>query len=404
VQHDILFNAAACIVPRSAAVELVADSDKKKLMRILYVNAGNLYGGVEVLLTALARHRGVCPAMEPHFATCFQGRSSEELAASGVPVHVLGEVRVRRPLSVLAARRRLESLIRRERYDAVVCHSAWAQAIFGPAVRAAGVPLLFWLHDPPEKRTLHGLEHWARRSPPDLTLCNSHYTADRVSRLYPASASYLVYCPVAPPEMPRSASDREATRAEFAAPVGGTVFLQIGRWERHKGHLLHLEALRRLAGRRDWCCWQVGAPQRPQEAKYLAEVKALAVRVGIADRIHFLGWQDDLGRILAAADVYCQPNIGTEPFGISLIEALYAGLPVVSTALGGPSEIVTEACGILVSPADPAALADALAALVDDPERRARLSAGGPLRARELCDPTNALGRLAEVLGQFSVA
>jgi len=251
---------------------------------------------------------------------------------------------------------------------------------------------------------LHWLEHWARRSPPDLTLCCSRYAAERISHLYPDSASSLVSYPVTPPEMPHSASDRETTRAVLGAPVGGTVFLQIGRWERHKGHLLHLEALGRLAGRKDWCCWQVGAPQRPHEVEYLAEVKALAVRLGIADRVQFLGWQDDLGRILAAADVYCQPNIAREPFGLSLIEALYAGLPVVSTPLGGPSEIVTEACGILVPPADPAALADALAALVNDPARRARLGAGGPPRARELCDPTNALGRLAEVLGQFSLA
>ena len=49
-------------------------------------------------------------------------------------------------------------------------------------------------------------------------------------------------------------------------------------------------------------------------------------------------------RLLAAADVFCQPNSGPEPFGIVFVEALYAGLPVIATAIGGAQEIVDAAC------------------------------------------------------------
>ena len=49
-------------------------------MRVLHVSSGNLYGGVETALVALARFRNLCPAMQPEFALCFEGRLSKELA------------------------------------------------------------------------------------------------------------------------------------------------------------------------------------------------------------------------------------------------------------------------------------------------------------------------------------
>ena len=102
--------------------------------------------------------------------------------------------------------------------------------------------------------------------------------------------------------------------------------------------------------------------------------------------------------LLAAADVLCQPNTGPEPFGVAFVEALYAGRPVVTSRLGGAIEIVAADCGLLVEPADPAALAAALAALIADPQSRARLGAAGPARARALCDPAAVRDRLHGLL------
>src|SRR2546422_5237601 len=56
-------------------------------MRVLHVSSGNLYGGIETLLLTLARHRNLCPGLDQHFALCFEGRLSEELAAVGARVH-----------------------------------------------------------------------------------------------------------------------------------------------------------------------------------------------------------------------------------------------------------------------------------------------------------------------------
>ena len=83
-------------------------------------------------------------------------------------------------------------------------------------------------------------------------------------------------------------------------------------------------------------------------------------------------------RLLAGSDIYCQPNIEPDAFGISLIEAMAAGLPVVTSALGGAKEIVDETCGVLVAPRDPATLASELSALLENRGRRERLGANGP--------------------------
>src|SRR3989442_12975686 len=117
-------------------------------MRVLHVHSGNLHGGVETLLLTLARYRDLCPAMEPEFALCFEGRLSEELTAAEVPVHFLGEARGRRPTTVWRARRRLKDLLQRRRFDLVVCHMAWPPARFGPLVRPPHPPLVFWLPVP----------------------------------------------------------------------------------------------------------------------------------------------------------------------------------------------------------------------------------------------------------------
>ncbi len=368
-------------------------------MRVLHVHSGNLYGGVETLLVTLARYRDFCPSMEPQFALCFEGRLSEELAAVGATVHLLGKVRVRQPLSVLRSRRALKNILREHKFDIVVCHSTWPQAIFGPVARAAGLPLVYWLHAAVNNH--HWLELWARLTPPDLALCNSRFTLSTLPKLYPEVSSQLMYYPVTEPWPRVSDSERQALRAEFRVPMEATVILQTSRMEIWKGHGLLLHALALLKDIPGWVAWIVGGAQRPHELRYLNSLKELAATLGVADRITFVGQRSDVPRILAAADIHCQPNTGPEPFGITFVEALYAGIPVVTTAMGGAKEIVSKSCGILVPPEDPQTLAVALRPLIQDGALRKRLGAAGPTRARQLCDPKTQLARLEEVLGSL---
>jgi len=180
-----------------------------------------------------------------------------------------------------------------------------------------------------------------------------------------------------------------ALRAELLGKAGEdreVVILQASRLDQWKGHRNLLRALYTLRELHGWRCWIAGAPQRPEEETYKRELLLMADEFGIADRVSFIGHRDDMPAVLAACDIYCQPNETAEPFGMVFVEALYAGKPVVGSALGGTSEIVTEGCGMLCPP-DPALLAVALRRLIEDEELRAQMSRCGPGRAAELCGP-----------------
>jgi glycosyltransferase involved in cell wall biosynthesis len=359
-------------------------------LRVLHVYSGNLYGGVETVLVTLARLRGLS-SMVPEYALCFEGRLSEELRAEGVPVHALGEVRVRQPWTVALARWRLKRLLGRGRYDVVVCHSPWAQALLGPVVARAGTPLVFFLHDAVAGR--HWLERWAARTRPVSAVCNSRFTASKLGALYPGLPHDVVYLPL--PAREAQPGARERLRAAEGVPEGQCVILQVSRMQSLKGQRLHLRALGRLRHRADWRCWMVGGAQRPEEADYLASLQRLAAELGIAERVHFLGQRRDIPDLLAAADVFCQPNELPDAFGLSFIEALRAGRPVVTTRMGGALEVVDEGCGVLVPPEDVGALASALERLVAEPAERERLGRNGPERAHRLCAPEDRMVELA---------
>jgi len=373
-------------------------------MRVMHIVSGRLYGGVETLLVTLARCRDLSAAMEPEFALCFDGRLREELAETGAPVHQLGEVRARHPVSVMRARRRLRELLHARSIDVVVCHLPWTEAVFGMVARRAGVPLVFWMHGPANGRGW--LERWASLTPPDSAICNSEYTAKSLPMIFPGIPFDVIYLPVRTTSLDRQSQDhlkvRLQVRQEFDTPPEALVITQVSRMERWKGQLVHLAALARLreipGEVPNWIAWFVGGAQNPDEVAYGAELKAAASRLGIADRVRFVGERPEVAKILAASDIFCQPNVEPEPFGVAFIEALQAGLPVVASASGGALEIVDSSCGILVPAGRPEVVADALRQLTSNSELRGRLGAAGPARARQLTDPTAQMSVLAASL------
>jgi glycosyltransferase involved in cell wall biosynthesis len=366
-------------------------------VRSLHVYSGNLYGGIEAMLATIGRRAAV--RGEHEFALCFEGRLATELAAAGSAVHCLGAVSARRPRSVMSARRTLQTVLATRTFDSVICHAPWTQAIFGSVARRAGCPLVFWAHDVITGR--HWTERLARRVAPDLVVCNSRFTLTSVDGLYPTIPSVVVHAPVEPPPQVDLES-RHAIRASLATSDSDVVLVQASRSEAWKGHEVLIDALAALRTTRGWTWWQVGGAQRPVEQTFLTMLQERATRLGIADRIRWVGERTDVPRVLAAADLYCQPNVAPEPFGIAFVEALGAGLPVVTTRQGAAEEVVDDSCGVLVPPNDARRLASAIDALITDDEKRRRLSSAGPARARQLCDPSTQLARLSQALAMVA--
>ena len=119
------------------------------------------------------------------------------------------------------------------------------------------------------------------------------------------------------------------------------------------------------------------------ENAYEQELKSLAARLGIEDRVHFVGFQEDVAPFLSALSLYVHPA-RMEGFGIAVVEALGAGKAVVATRVGGLPEVVDhERTGLLVAPDDPEELSAAILSLLRDDGRRKAMGERGAQVVRE---------------------
>ena len=99
----------------------------------------------------------------------------------------------------------------------------------------------------------------------------------------------------------------------------------------------------------------------------------LAARLGLNERVHFLGCRDDMPDLMRAVDLFVFPS-RYEPFGLVVLEAMASGLPVIATTTTGAVELVTPECGIVLSDTeDTQALAKALLYLKSDFDLRKRM-------------------------------
>ena len=300
------------------------------------------------------------------------GEVEDELRAGGVSVRSLsvgarlGSARTLR--AIVAAARAL----RRGRID-VVHGYQWRPALVGAlAGRLAGVPLRL-----ASKRSLTGEDRQAERAwrhiarQVDTVIVNADALRvegeERGMRCRWALLQNGVdtdHFRLAPPDP----GARAALGLDPQRPVVGT----IGRLEDRKGH----DQLLRAAG----TMLAGGNGRRPQivivgDGPLREKLQAQAHSLGVAHSVRFVGTVADVRPSLAAMDVFVLPS-HAEGMSNALMEAMAAARPVVATAVGGNTEVVVDGkTGVLIPPADPAAIADAIAALLRDPDRAAGLGA-----------------------------
>jgi phosphatidylinositol alpha-mannosyltransferase len=156
--------------------------------------------------------------------------------------------------------------------------------------------------------------------------------------------------------------------------------LFLGRFEERKGLIHLLKGYHRLRKRRvDARLLVVGTGPKQREYRRFVGLR------GIRD-VEWLGRVSDEQKVryFASADIYCAPNTGQESFGIVLLEAMAAGVPIVASDIHGFKRVVERNVqGILVEPRNPRAIAAALYALARDPELRHEMGEAGRRRAPE---------------------
>jgi glycosyltransferase involved in cell wall biosynthesis len=276
--------------------------------------------------------------------------------------------------SVLADRDELVGVFRANRPEVTVFWSPRAQIYGSSAHRAAGAPgRTAWVqHVMPSDFWLH---RDASALGTDLVLCVSSAVARVQDTLYPQDPTRVLHPGI---DLPRMFS-RDTARARLGCPTLGPLIGIVGRLEPWKGQDLALRMLAQLA------VWVpavrlvlIGEQRSPTWPEFGADVAALAHELELADRVVFAGHIDDAAALLSALDVLvCTSR--EEGFGLAVVEAMAAGVPVVSTRCGGPQDIVRDGWTGLLAPArDPDGLARATQQVLGDDG----LAAGLVIRAR----------------------
>ena len=167
-------------------------------------------------------------------------------------------------------------------------------------------------------------------------------------------------------------ADRRAARAALGIPAEAAVVSTAGRLTAIKRYDLFLDTARLVADRHSEALFLVAG-----DGELRAALEAQTRANGIADRVSFLGWRRDLDTLYAASDVFLltSRNEGTP---VALIESLAAGVPGVSTDVGGVRDVIdSDRVGLLAPFGDARALADHVQALLADRDRRRRMGEAG---------------------------
>jgi len=321
-------------------------------------------GGAEHVLVDLARVAGDAGIeMRVVSMMTLDGRRYPgDLRRLGVPVDSLG----------LSSRwdprgpHRLSVLLGGDPPDLLHAHLKHADLVGARAARRLGIPLISTLHVVEDEvtgtaRLKRDLAARVRVRRAARTIAVSAALREWYLAAFPADPARVVTLHngiPAPPPLARGR--RREIREALGVPAAAVLAATVALFRPGKGHEDLLAAAERLADRTD--LWFVLAGAGPEEA-------ALRRTAAGLERVVFAGFRDDVGDLLAAADLIVHPS-HADALPTALIHGLAAGLPVVATAVGGIPEIVTPEVGELVAARDPEALAVAVARLAADPEGR----------------------------------
>ena len=356
-------------------------------LRVAVVQAGGVLGGAERWQLNLADATG---RLEIDVIAIGAGPAALEWEARGWPVTTVPNERRATRLPRVAAL--VGAQLRRSLPDVVVAHGVKAGLVTAPAARALGVPFAWVRHDASFSGRLTDL-------------------LDRVSDGQVATSSWLFEgrrtanpLVLNPPRMGAPES-RESARSRLAldVPEGRLVLGMAARITHGKGIDDAIRALAQPAAQR----WNlaVAGIQDPAEPGEQERLVTLAAGLGVADRVHFLGEVSRFSGVVSAFDAVAVLTKPTETlpwhreaFGMSALEAITAGVPVVATP---PVDALVADGGCAVRPGAPGEVAAVLASLEDDAVR-SRLGAAGTRRSADYPDAEEAAGRLVDFLAELA--
>lgn len=342
-------------------------------IRVLQVSHDLGVGGLPRVVETLCR--AIDPALFEVSALClnFGGELADALTGDGIAVHVLEQAE-RKPdyLSSL----RVARFLRAGAFDVVHSHNTqpFLDAAVGTLLARRRSVLVHTDHarNFPDKLRYMVLENLLARRAYRVVGVSEH-TTENLHRYERIPRRKLVTIPNGiDGRLFEGTVDRAAIRSSLGVPPGARVALFGSRLEAQKDVPTLLAAMAMLAARRPDLHLVIAGQGSLQD-----DLRARAAALGISARVSFVGVRLDMPDLLRAADLFVLSSIW-EGLPMVILEALAAGCPIVSTAVGGvPAAVVDGETGLLVPPSDPSALAGALERMVGDDALRRRVAAAG---------------------------
>ncbi len=348
-------------------------------VKVVHVINGESFGGIERAVTTLVQHhRGVHPAI-----ICLMDGDMTRFGASTADCRI-DLIRMHSRLDPTAAIG-LARYVRAHHIDLIHAHTLRANLVGAMAAHFAHVPVVATIHSPiardTEDLTRNRRNFWLQRK---LFRWTARYVAVSEGLRREAIASGL---PPARVVVIRNGIDavryglgdgtalrRSLAGVDADTPLVGTLALLRPR----KGIDVLLSAIPIVA--RSIPPARVIIAGKAELPAYEQELRRLARSLGIADRVHFLGFRSDVPDLLAALDAFVIPSLFGEGAPFALLEAMAASRAVIATRTEGNDEIILAgSTGVLVDPHDPESLASAIVNVLASAEHRRELGA----RARQ---------------------
>lgn len=320
-------------------------------------------GGLESVVAMLARFHNKEKFDVEVWCVAAGGEVADQLIKEGKTVRILGIRNYYNPFNIL----KLAALFREHKPDVIHTHIYFASTISRIAAQLTHVPVVIthmhnvYLHY--NKRNLwidRLLSHIS-----DQVVCCSKAVEDFVLNIEKVNPGKVVtiYNGI---DMDRFdiPFDRENLKQSLNIQNNEFVIINVAFLMEKKGHKYLFEAVVRL--KKEYPnikCLVVGYGSSQEEG----DIRNYPQKLGIDDRVVFLGLRNDVPELLRIANVFVLSSL-TEGLPLALIEAMAAGLPIVSTHVGGVGEVVEDQkTAILVKPQDPEAIYKAIKSLIDNP-------------------------------------
>jgi glycosyltransferase involved in cell wall biosynthesis len=339
---------------------------------------------------------------------CSEGDFADKVGEEGFRVE---SVMIERSLNIVkhsGSIKELVELFRREQFDIVHVHNAVAALVGRVAAWRAGVPCIvytahgFYFHEhmPFLKRNAFIALEWLAGRVTDVLFTQSQEDAEMARRLKLIAGNHIEAIgngvDVKRFHASSSRQERSRLRKQIGTPENRIVILTLGRLVAEKGFPELIEAMIGV----DADLWVIGKRLESDHAAGIDDaLKMVQDNKSLKDRIHFLGYRDDIPDLMRASDVFISAS-HREGMPRSIIEAMLCGLPVVATNIrGSREEVVDGETGLLVTVKQSQALTDGLNQLVSNPKLRKKWGAAGRKRALDLYDERKVVQRQMIALG-----